>query len=178
MKKNHRKSFLLLIAIAALLIMTVGGTVAYLVTATDPVENKFDPVEVTTDIVEDFDDKTVKKNVNITNTGDIPVYVRAKVVANWCDENGNIVAPWTDNITYNTTNWKKSDNDGYWYYVGAVAAGGSTKNLFDSYSYKSSDIPTGADHLEMTIVHQSVQAEPEKAIADLWGSVAAGLVKQ
>lgn len=176
MKKNLKKSFLLLIVIAALLIMTVGGTVAYLVTSAGPVENKFEPVEVTTEIVEDFTNKTVKKNVKITNKGDIPVYVRAKVVANWCDKNRNIVAPWTDNIKYNTTNWTKG-SDGYWYYKGAVGVESSTANLFDSYSYKSSDIPVGADHLEMTIVHQSVQVEPENAVSDLWGSEAAGLVK-
>lgn len=176
MKKNHRKSFLLLIAIAALLIMTVGGTVAYLVTSAGPVVNTFEPVKVTTDIDEDFDDKTVKKDVKITNTGDIPVYVRAKVVANWCDKDRNIVAPWKDNITYNETNWTKG-SDGYWYYKGAVAAGDSTKNLFDSYSYKSTDIPADADHLEMTIIHQSVQAEPDTAITELWGSAAASLVK-
>lgn len=175
MKKNLKKSFLLLIAIAALLIMTVGGTVAYLVTSAGPVENKFEPVEVTTEIVEGFDGK-VKQNVAIKNTGDIPVYVRAKVVANWCDKNGNIVAPWTDNIKYNTTNWTKG-SDGYWYYKGAVGVESSTANLFDSYSYKFTDIPDGADHLEMTIVHQSVQAEPDDAVTELWGNQAAGLVK-
>lgn len=177
MKKNLKKSFLLLIAIAALLIMTVGGTVAYLVTSDGPVENKFEPVEVTTGIDEDFTNTTVKKNVKITNTGDIPVYVRAKVVANWCDKNGNIVAPWTDNIKYNDTKWTKSTSDGYWYYKGAVEVGSSTANLFDSYSYKFTDIPDGADHLEMTIVHQSVQAEPDDAVTELWGNQAAGLVK-
>lgn len=175
MKKNLKKSFLLLIAIAALLIMTVGGTVAYLVTSAGPVENKFEPVEVTTEIVEGFDGK-VKQNVAIKNTGDIPVYVRAKVVANWCDKNGNIVAPWTDDISYNTTDWTEG-SDGYWYHKGAVAAGSWTENLFGSYSYKSSDIPVGADRLEMTIVHQSVQAKPDDAVTELWGNDAAKLVK-
>lgn len=174
MKMMNKKSILLLIMAAIILTVSVAGTVAYLVTATAPVVNTFTPAEVDTEIDEDFTDKTVKENVKVTNTGDVPVYVRAKVVANWCDAQGSIVAPWTDNVIYNDTDWTNGD-DGFWYHKGAVAVGGSTANLFDSYSYSS--VPVEGAHLEMTIIHQSVQAVPDTTpVKELWGEAAVALV--
>lgn len=174
MKNMKMKSILLLALMVAVLMGTVGGTVAYLVTSTDPVTNTFTPAEVTTKIDENFDGK-VKSNVKITNMGDIPVYVRAKVVGNWCDKDGNIVAPWTDNIDYNTVAWTQVDD--YWYHKGAVAVDSSTANLFDSYSYKSTEIPDGADHLVLDVLHQSIQAEPDDAVKSMWGEKALNVVK-
>lgn len=175
MKMLNKKSILLLITAAIILTMSAGVTVAYLVASTSTVVNTFEPVTVNTTVTEDFKDPTIKKNVAIENSGDVKVYVRAKVVANWCDANGNIVAPWTDNINYNSS-WTKG-NDGFWYHKGAVAPNASTANLFDSYSYASTDVPVEGAHLEMTIVHQSVQAEPDDAVKELWGDAAASLVK-
>lgn len=174
MKRNHKKSLLLLIAAAVVMMACVGVSVAYLVADTDPVTNSFTPAEVTTTTEENFDE-TVKKNVKVTNTGNVAVYVRACVVANWCDAVGNIVAPWEDDIAYNKTNWTKVGD--YWYYKGTVAPGKSTENLFASYSYTLENIPVGADHLEMNVMHQSVQAEPEDAIKELWGDAALKAVK-
>lgn len=174
MKNMKMKSILLLALVVAVLMGTVGGTVAYLATSTGSVTNTFTPAEVTTKIEEGFEG-TVKSNVKITNTGDIPVYVRAKVVGNWCDEKGNIVAPWTDDINYNKTAWKKVGD--YWYHKGAVSVGSSTANLFDSYSYSSDAIPTGAHHLVLDVLHQSIQAEPDDAVKNMWGDDAFAAVK-
>lgn len=174
MKKLNKKSLVLLVCVALLLTCAVGSTVAYLKDKTDSITNTFTPAEVTTEIVEGFDED-VKSNVGVKNTGTVPVYVRVAVIGNWCDENGNVVAPWTDNISYNTTNWKKVD--GYYYYMGVLNAGASTPNLFDSYTYKDADIPAGADHLVLTVLHQSIQAEPDAAIKDKWGSDAYNAVK-
>ena len=54
MKKMNKKSILLLIAVAALALTTVGGTLAYLMTKTDPVVNTFEPAKLDTEIVEVF----------------------------------------------------------------------------------------------------------------------------
>ncbi len=178
MKKLNKKSILLLIMAAVILMVSVVGTVAYLATDTAPVVNTFKPAEFDTEIEETFPDPyTEKEDVYINNPGEVDVYVRAKVVGNWCDEEGNIVTAWNDNIVYNAEDWEKG-GDGYYYHKGKVAAGGKTGNLFDSYTYTSADIPAGAHHLEMTILHQSVQAEPAQAVMDLWGEAAAALVMQ
>lgn len=157
-------------AILAVLLLTisVGGTLAYLVTSTQPVVNVFTPANEGTTIQETFENN-VKSSVTIKNTGNIPVFVRVKVVANWYKD-GAIVAPWTDNINYNNASWTK--NDDYYYYNTAVAADTSTANLFaDAYTYSAEEVPVKGAHLEMTIIHQSIQAEPTSAAREAWGYV-------
>ncbi len=168
MKKMNKKSLILLVSMMAILLVAVGGTVAYLVTATAPVTNTFTPSEVGTDIIESFDGK-VKSNVQIKNEGEVTVYVRAKIVANWVDASGNVVAPWTDNLSYNENDWDKG-SDGYYYHKKSIAVGETSAALFNgTYSYSSTEIPTGAHHLVMDVIHQSVQAEPTDAVGELWG---------
>ena len=151
-RMNKTKTILVLAAIALVLTCTVSGTVAYLVTKTDSVENTFTPAKVTCAVSETFNG-TTKSNVQIENTGNTDAWIRATVVANWVKDN-KIVAPWTDNVTYNTTDWTESG--GYYYYNKIVSAGGSTANLFDSYT--PGKAPVEGAHLEMTIVCQAVQA--------------------
>lgn len=158
MKNRNRRKFikssLLLIAVAALLVAAVGGTVAYLVTNTSPVVNTFTPATVKTE-VDDTVSGNTKSNVTIANKSNIPVYMRVAVVANWCSEDGKVVAPWNDydNLGVNSTNWTLSGD--YYYYNGTVAAN-TTVTLFTAYTATGG--PDGA-HLEMDIISQVIQAE-------------------
>lgn len=157
MKNRNRRKFikssLLLIAVVALLVAAVGGTVAYLVTNTSPVVNTFTPATVDTEVTDTVKGNT-KSDVTIANKSNIPVYMRVAVVANWYKD-GKVVAPWNDydNLGVNSTNWTLTGD--YYYYNGTVAAGAEVK-LFDSYT--ASDGPDGA-HLEMDIISQVIQAE-------------------
>ncbi len=165
---RYKKFLLGAVLVVLLLTFAVGGTLAYLVTQTDPVVNTFTPADVSTEIQETFENN-VKSIVQIKNTGNIPVFVRVKVVANWYKD-GAIVAPWTDNIDYNTVFWTK--NGDYYYYKTAVAADALTENLFQNeYTYLAADVPVEGAHLEMTIIHQSIQAEPTSAVQGAWGFV-------
>ena len=108
-----------LVALLLLLCCTVAGTLAYLVDSTDPVTNTFTPASVSTEVNEDFDGIT-KSNVTIKNTGDIDAYIRAAVIINWADKDGNVSAtPVEDGdyeIKYDSSNtWKKIGD--YWYYT-------------------------------------------------------------
>lgn len=165
-RRKSRKSSLLLIAVAALLVAAVGSTVAYLVTDTKPVVNTFTPATVGTDVTDKVDGN-IKKNVEIKNNSNIPVYMRVAVVANWCEDR-KVVAPWSD---YNSlpidSNWQYRSDDGYYYYNGTVAAG-ATVTLFNSYTATGG--PEGA-HLEMDIISQVIQAEPTRAVEAAWGFV-------
>ena len=151
---NRKKTVLLLAMVVLILAGAVGGTLAYIVTSSGPVQNTFTPAHVTCKVVEEFDKQT-KKNVTIQNTGNTSAYIRAAVVGNWVKD-GKIVAPWVDNINYSQSGWVKG-NDGYYYYQSEVTAGQVTSNLFDSYEPGSA--PVADAHLEMTIVCQAVQAE-------------------
>lgn len=152
-RMNKTKTILVLAAIVLVLTCTVSGTVAFLVTKTDPVENQFTPAKVTCAVSESFNGST-KSDVKIQNTGNTDAWIRATVVANWVKD-GKIVAPWTDNIVYKNDGWTKG-SDGYYYYNSTVPSMGYTTNLFDSYT--PVEPPVDGAHLEMTIVCQAVQA--------------------
>ena len=164
-RRNTIKSSLLLIAVAALLVAAVGGTVAYLVTNTSPVVNTFTPATVDTNVTDEVNGN-IKKNVEITNNSNIPVYMRVAVVANWYKD-GKVVAPWNDYNNLGVISEKWTFRDGYYYYKGTVAAK-TTVTLFNSYTATGG--PDGA-HLEMDIISQVIQAEPTRAVEGAWGFV-------
>ena len=167
MKKINKKSLLLLIAVAVIFTAAIGGTVAYLVTSTPAVTNVFEPattgVEVTDKIENGF-----KKNVVITNKSTIPVYLRVAVIANWVNDDEQIVAPWSDygNLGVDTSKWTLKN--GYYYYKGTVAANGNV-TLFEK--YEQPEPPVAGAHLEMDVIAQIIQAEPTDAVTEAWGFV-------
>lgn len=173
-KRTLARPVLLALSLVLVLGLSVGGTLAYLVTNSGPVTNTFTPGEVTTEITEDFDDPTVKKNVQFTNRGDVDVYIRATWTANWVDEADNIVAPAVQDEDYEVTGlpgngWVK--NGDYYYYTSPVAPGNPTSDLFTELKPVPEQEPEGA-HLEVTILSQAIQAEPDEAMTDAgWPNV-------
>ena len=86
MKRINKKVILLAVSLMLILSAAIGGTVAYLIDQTGSITNTFTPAKVTPEVTEDFTNN-VKKDVKITNKGDIPAYIRVKVVVTW--KNGN-----------------------------------------------------------------------------------------
>lgn len=167
-----------LVALLVLLCCTVAGTLAYLVTSTDPVTNTFTPAHVSTEVNESFTGG-VKSNVTIKNTGDIPAYIRAAVIINWADANGNVYGGGTPaasteevtgdyTISYNTDgSWKQIGD--YWYYTEPVAADSLTeKALIESCTPVAGKAPEGYN-LQVTILADGIQSEPADAVIQAWG---------
>ena len=165
-----------LVALLVLLCCTVAGTLAYLVDKTPEVKNTFEPAKVTTEVKEEFDG-TTKSEVKIRNTGDIPAYIRAAVIINWADGDGNVSAtPVKDGdyvIKYDSSNtWKKIGD--YWYYTKPVAADSLTeKALIESCAPVSGKAPEGYD-LQVTILADGIQADGvgsngKTPMEDAWG---------
>ena len=159
-----------LVALLLLLCCTVAGTLAYLVDSTDPVTNTFTPAHVSTAVEETFKNG-VKSDVKIKNTGDIPAYIRAAVIINWADANGNVSAtPVKDGdyvIKYDSSNtWKKIGD--YWYYTKPVAADSLTeKALIESCTPVAGKAPEGYD-LQVTILADGIQSKPDKVVKEVW----------
>ena len=84
---SPRKPGALLLTLVLLALALTGATLAYLITHTDPVPNWFTPAHVSCNVTEDFDG-TTKKNVNVTNTGDIDAYLRVKLVTYRVNDDG------------------------------------------------------------------------------------------
>lgn len=164
-----------LVALLLLLCCTVAGTLAYLVTSTDPVTNTFTPASVSTEVKEDFDGIT-KSNVTIKNTGNIDAYIRATVVVNWASDkevgvvSGTAPKEGTDyTIDWTMVNWVKVGD--YYYYTQKVAAKGETKQLFTDCKLKEGVTPPSGYHLQVTILADGIQAEPVHVVADVWKDV-------
>ena len=169
-EKTARKGRLNATIISVVLILTlaVGGTIAFLSTKTDPVVNTFNPSQVTCSVVEDFDGKT-KTNVNVKNTGDIPAYIRARIVVTWKDASGNVSAVPVKNtdytIAFNETDWTQQGD--YWYCKTAVDAGGETPVLIIKCE-KKGNAPKDYD-LSVEILADAIQSEPASAVTEAWG---------
>lgn len=179
----------ILIAAAAILAgaaALVGLVYAALRDTTSPAVNRLDPVQVTCAVSESFDGST-KRDVKVQNTGDIPAYIRVKVVVNWTDVDGN-VGYFTGSSDYGSTvtlasplNWTNANGsseitDGYWYYNGVVAPGDYTDVLIASVT-EDLGAAVAADpqyRLKVTILAEALQASPESAVGQAWGMTYSG----
>lgn len=166
-----KKKTIALIALVAILTCAVGGTVAWLVASTAPITNTFTPGSVTCQINEELNGNT-KSNVTVTNTGNVDAYIRAAIVINLVDGDGNVYAQTpvagTDYTLKLGTGWKKIGD--YYYYNGVVAPGVATANLIDTCTEKN--VPSGL-HLQVTILAEAIQAEggngTQSAAKNAWG---------
>ena len=163
------KAAVLLIAIVMVIGAVAGTTVAFLTTKTEDVANQFEYGKVSCQVDETFANGT-KSDVKITNTGNIPAYIRAKVVVTWKDADGNVYgkAPASSDysITYGSE-WTQG-TDGYYYYNTPVDANGSTPALITECK-KTADAaaPEGYD-LSVEIIADAIQSQPANARTEAW----------
>lgn len=172
--KNNKKRFTLGLCLVLIVAFTVGGTMSYLISKPDKVENTFTKVEVTPEIEEEFD-KEVKKNVKVTNIGDIDVYVRADIIITWKSEDGKQVLPAKSgdySLIMNNLGEGKTwfEKDGIYYYKDKVAPNASTNNLIDECK-PIKDPPKDGYTLSVEILAQAVQATPVQVVQELWSNV-------
>lgn len=168
-RRRTQRPTLLLAALVLIFGALVGSTVAFLVAESQTVTNTFNPTEVTTDIVENFDGE-VKNDVKVKNTGEIPAYIRAAVVVTWQNDDGQVYAqtPVEDtdyNLTWTMNGWTKIGN--FYYYTSPVAAGQSTGILFTNCKPVEGKTPEGY-HLCVEILASGIQSEPASAVEDVW----------
>ena len=165
---------LLIIAVVAVLLF---GSVAaaILLDTSASVKNTFIKAKVGSDVVEDTFEGEIKQNVCIKNvTGDednpasVPALIRAAIIVNWVDKDGNIVAKPAAADTYTIEygdKWVKL-SDGYYYYKGFVGAGKSTEALITS-----AEPSENATHkLVIEIAAEAIQANPPGAAQEAWGA--------
>lgn len=177
-RKTHlrwNRSFVLVVSVLVLLLGIVGASLAYLSMKTEPVKNEFTYGKVSCEVLEDFDG-TVKNNVRIKNTGNIPAYIRARVVVTWKNEEGYLygtkpVLGEDYTFAYNP-NWidMKTDSGGlYFYFPEPVEPGAETKwMLYDCKKMETANVPEGYD-LSVEILADAIQSEPAKAVEEAWG---------
>lgn len=168
---NRLRILVLVLSIILVLCLAAGGTLAYLSTQTDPVDNQFENAYVTCRINRDGD------SFDVTNTGNISAFIRATLVVNWMDEDGNVLgSPPTAadvTLTVNETDWAVL-NDGFLYYTRPVAPGQDTGDLITVITLNV--IPPAGYHLSVEVVAEAIQAQGVdgssglQAALDAWGS--------
>lgn len=157
------REFVLLAAVATLLVGTIGGSLAYLFTNSDSVVNTFTPANVDATIPESFDKET-KKDVYVENTSNIPVYVRATFTAYWANDDGSVnPTPVSYSVSYGDK-WQYVN--GIYYYQGVVDANKKTETPFISKLEPDSELEDC--HLVVEVIAEVIQAEPIDAVQESW----------
>ena len=148
----------LILSLCLIFALAVGTTFALLKANTDPVTN----IKIDEDVT-----GGQKKSIIVKNTGTAVSYVRVKLVMNWVSGDGKTISgePVNIDVTYDTTKW--FEQDGIYYYKTPVAANGKTENLLQT-PITQDAAPEGY-HLEVTVLAESIQAAPSKAVTDSWG---------
>lgn len=186
-----KKSLITLVSLLAILCVTVSGSLAFLIDASGPVTNIFNPSKVTTEVIEELNG-TTKQNVKIKNTGDTDAYIRAAVVVTWKNASGEIAGvkpvPGTDyEMDIPGTGWSQIGD--YYYWKGIVAPEDDPETteiqenmtgvLITSCIYKD-NAPEGY-FLSVEIIGSGVQAKGKNAAGKTpvelaWGEDAARAV--
>lgn len=171
-RRRSGKTITLLVSLLLIIGVIVGGTIAFLMDTDGPLNNLFNPSQVTTKVEETLDG-TTKKDVYIENTGDTDAWIRAAVVVTWQDENGNVygqapVEGTNYDITWGT-GWKTGD-DGFYYWTSPVKAeSGVTGDLIETISSKGNP-PTDGYYLTVEVIGSGIQNKPAKVFDTEWAS--------
>lgn len=166
-KALSKRKILLIVACILLSAATFGGTLAYILTNTTSLTNKFTPAQVSCEILEDFSNGTIKQDVCVQNTGDAPAYIRVKLLPYWYDkEDDTVIAKtsWTPSFMPGQ-GWVLGE-DGYWYYTSPVNPGECTSALIPSLTMEQDDVSLARQVLE--IIASCIQAEPADAVKEAW----------
>ena len=160
-KWSGKKAVAIFVLTIALILVAVDVTVTYLVDKTEPADNIFEPpvLHISLDGIDD-----------ITNTGNVPVYVRALSVANWRsveDENTYLsVAPKVGvdfSVEFLKDGWFLCD-DGFYYYKNILQPGKDVQ-LFTKVTQLKE---MSGYELHLEIISTGIQAYPSEAVSNSW----------
>lgn len=167
------RTAVLLIAVILLISTAVGSTVAFLATKTEPVENSFEYANVSCEVMQDRD--TDGSIVQVKNTGTISAYIRAAVVANWIDVDGNIAASVPEGYSYDLTcssgSWAQG-KDGFFYYLLPVAPGALTEGNLLICTVTCPETPEYT--LSVEVLAEAIQSTPASAVNEAWSAAVDG----
>lgn len=156
-----KKSSSAVIALALIICLAVGGTVAFITTSTEPVENVFTPSSVTVDIEEEVIDNA-KTSIMVKNTGNTEAYIRINLVTYMQDENGIPVAEQAPSLKFQLSDdWVKIG--GYYYCKQPVAAGELTLEFL-----KSESKIELAENQVVYVLAEGIQSTPVDAVREAW----------
>lgn len=150
-----KRRTVMILAVVLLLTCTVGGTLAYFMDFESSASHlSIGKVDCSATIGDD-------KIITVTNTGNVPAYIRVKVLASWVSNTETNAIYYTQpTLTITADGWTHR-NDGFYYYNATVAAGDSVTLSFEVPSEK----PEGCS-VKVDVLAEAIQVN---TAADAWG---------
>ncbi len=175
MQKRLRWICLLLTAVLAM--SGIGVTLAFMFRRAEQ-SSSLEAAAVSCELSEEFNDP-VKSNIRVRNTGNIPAFIRIRVVSYWVKEDGSIVGHPAEYPTLDLLNdWWKSGSDEVYYYPTPVAPGHQTEVLCQPFELSTTTDEHGVTlYLVVTLLAEAIQASPDSAAESAWGiTVESGMI--
>lgn len=180
------KTRLLVSVLALVCILAVGGTMAYLFATSDPVTNNFSAAQLDTGINDTVTE--AGKTVSITNKGDSPAWVRARLLVSGIDPKNveivntapsdpvdgklYLVMPNTSKDEWDITPGETAysalmgaNGEGWIYYTTQLASDASTEELLEGVVFGAEVDP---NTITITVTHESVLALGDAAGDKPW----------
>ena len=136
----------LILALALILCVALGGTVAWL-THQASITNTMVPGSVPVDISESISGNT-KNQITLTNKGNVQAYLRVAVISNALDTDENIIPGTSSDSIIPNANWQRL-GDGYYYYKGIVEPGQSVELLGSAIDFNSAEVVVMAQTVQV-----------------------------
>ena len=119
-------------------------------------------------VKEEFDG-TTKKNVNVTNTGDIDAYLRVKLVTYRVNDDGQHIGGTAAIPAFTPGDGWAAYGD-YYYYTYPVAPGQQPETpLIDSLTLTGSYSDADGGKQALEIMAEAIQSAPTDALGEAWG---------
>ena len=164
LKSTRKRTLVLLVSTVTVLSIAIGTTVAFIITKTDTYDNTFVP-PIAKIHLEGYDD--------ITNVGNIPVYVRSLAIVNWLStDDEHTISSETPKVgvdfevDFVTEGWFLA-SDGFYYYTKQLNPGESVVLLTEAVQLKEK----AGYELRLQLLSSSIQANPVDAINYAWPAV-------
>ena len=171
-KLSRRRSRVLWsVALCALVVLVLLGSAtgafASLVDTTSGVKEHFLTAKLDCDVTGPVPDEEGNSVYTVKNIGDIPGFVRVTLVANFVDQNGDIVFATVPEISVSGKDWTKIQRDEltFYCYNGVVPGGASVELPIQVAEAQAVDDAT----LQVYVLSDIVQTTPQTAVEEAWG---------
>lgn len=169
-RRSKARIVLLLCCVAVAGLLGVQGTISWLTTKTESVQNTFTPASVNCTVHESFDG-TDKSDIRVENTGNTTAYVRVRLLTYRVNATGDRIGGTAEIPTDLKlgTDWFKY-NDCYYYRL-PVEPGAVTPTALFTSAITLKEVYNDADGGKQVIevLAEAVQSAPAQAVNDAWG---------
>ena len=164
LKRARIRAVVLFVASILMFLISTGATIAFIVAETPSVDNVFTPPILRINL---------QGSNDISNVGDLPVYVRALAVVNWVSttEEHTILSEQPKEgvdfeIDFHTTDWFLA-SDGFYYYRKPLAAGEQIHIIETAYRL----VEKPGYEIRIEILSSAIQINTPAAIEEAWPAV-------